>query len=279
MYNYTTSGGRAGDGKDARWGLKMGTTAYDPELAHHFEDRRLNKYLFTTENEYDSSTANYKKFPHPRFFHSGERQELVKAIMENVEWARYLPGGMFEGSTPAYTAYPKVKLTDDAREETTCLLNTVAFGYPTEVTGSRRNTETVGGMKFLRSAEGPIHEVKHAGERLDVEIPTFKDIIRGTDDGEKEDGSICDVHSPWAREPTMKSWHDLDLEDAWRSSQEAGKLRTIAPRRMKIYPFMVDQCTKIADGQSHKIRDAEGDGMCNGEDQFYAVHLQVVICI
>ena len=30
-----------------RWGLKMGMTPYDPELKHHFEDRRLNKVRFT----------------------------------------------------------------------------------------------------------------------------------------------------------------------------------------------------------------------------------------
>ena len=147
-------------------------------MKHCFEDRRLNSHLFTTAQEYDNSSQNYKKFPHPRYFHSGERQELVKAIMENVEWARYLPTSPFgEGSEKLNLVYPNVRLVPQAEEDTTCLVNTVAFGYPTEMTGSLRNQQMLGAMSFLRSKDSPLYGAAHADDPnkpWNEELPSIK---------------------------------------------------------------------------------------------------------
>ena len=278
MYNYTTRSAQpdSGDSDATRWGLKMGMSAYDPDLKHHFEDRRLNEYLFTASAEYDDSPANKRKCPHPRFFHSGERQELVKAIMENVEWARYLPTKMsFEGARPQLYAYPGVKLTPDDQTSTT-LMKTVAFGYPTEVTSSRRNQELVGAMKFLRDKESPMHDVRLAHDPSvegPAELPSLKAYVCGSNDGVR--ALDVSANHPWVTEPTIKSWHDLDMEDGQKrakaSPQAYRENRTAEPRRMKIYPFMVDQCERLADQESHKIRNAQGSGDCDGEDRYYAV--------
>ena len=47
-----------------------------------------------------------------------------------------LPYTISQAVTLEYTAYPNVKLTETATETTTCLMDTVAFGYPTVVTGT-----------------------------------------------------------------------------------------------------------------------------------------------
>ena len=130
LYDWATRCSKHGEEgeDDTKWGLKMGMSTFDMELKHNFEDRRLNTHLFTTKAEYDDgsffgSSDDAGKFPHPRFFNSGERQQIVKGIMENVEWARYLPTKLsgdderHAADKPTYTAYPGVQLTQEWTDE------------------------------------------------------------------------------------------------------------------------------------------------------------------
>ena len=86
------------------------------------------------------------------------------------------------------------------KDETT-LLETVGFGYPTEVTGSLRNVEKVAAMSFLRGPDGPAHEVLRDGDNLPAQdsILDFQGMITGTKDGRH------------------KGWHDLNEEDKTRA--------------------------------------------------------------
>ena len=70
------------------WGHVLGMLPYDSHLRSKFEDRRLNSRVCRRDRSVFKSD---KRFPHPRYFHSGERQILVKILMESVEWARYVP--------------------------------------------------------------------------------------------------------------------------------------------------------------------------------------------
>ena len=268
LYNFTTAGESAAQGQpvygaDAKtWGFAMGMVDYDPELTHRFEDRRLNHYLYTNKDSYDKSGDDYKKFPHPRHFHSGERQELVKAIMENVEWARYLPtektapDGSLEKN---HVVYPNVRLTPAAQEEI-CLMDTVAFGYPTEVTGSRRNQEMLGAMSFLRCNESPVYSVVHGDDTAKVwdgEVPSIKKIICGSAHAEEAE-QLEDRQGQHS-----KSWQDLDKEDQSRSEKPN---KDTARRRLTVYPFMVDQCERL--GSSAKARNKTDEDVGKARPQY-----------
>ena len=268
LYNFTTAGesaaqGQAVYGADATtWGFAMGMVDYDPDLTHRFEDRRLNHYLYTNKDSYDKSGDDYKKFPHPRHFHSGERQELVKAIMENVEWARYLPtektapDGSLEKN---HLVYPNVRLTPAAQEEI-CLMDTVAFGYPTEVTGSRRNQEMLGAMSFLRCNESPVYSVVHGDDTAKVwdgEVPSIKKIICGSAHAEEAE-QLEDRQGQHS-----KSWQDLDTEDQRRAKKSN---EDTARRRLTVYPFMVDQCERL--GSSAKARNKIDEDVGKARPQY-----------
>ena len=63
---------------------------WDSQLKDKFEDRRLNSTLFRRDRAVfisEKSIFNTHpepaalRFPHPRYFHSGERQVLVRFIM------------------------------------------------------------------------------------------------------------------------------------------------------------------------------------------------------
>eukprot|EP01043_Picozoa_sp_COSAG02_P024441 COSAG02_NODE_1335_length_13197_cov_5.830279_2_plen_1599_part_00 len=268
MYNFTTSGEAPDKRAGSTWGFSMGMVDYDPDVKHCFEDRRLNHHLYTTSEAYDDSSGNSKKFPHPRYFHSGERQELVRAIMENVEWARYLPtapNSSGDGSSEMKNlVYPNVRLTPHAKEETTCLMKTVAFGYPTEVTGSRRNQQMLGAMSFLRTPHSPAHSVAHADDPTKPwvgEVPSIKKIICGSGTAEEAEQlealpgqQIC-------------SWAELDAEDKLQEDRDEKPVR----RRLMVYPFMVDQCARLADQRNAKVRNIKDDDIRAVQDQQYAL--------
>ena len=155
-------------------------------------------------------------------------------------------------------------------QDETTLLETVGFGYPTEVTGSLRNVEKVAAMSFLRGPDGPAHEVLRDGDNLPARdsILDFQGMITGTKDGRH------------------RGWHDLNEEDkTTRAAQglvrdrsnprKATDGKRPEPRRLRIYPFMVDQCERIGDTVTDKKRNLLTDGpdaeQNLDDEQFYAL--------
>jgi hypothetical protein len=194
----TQPGEAAGD--LPKWGHVLGMASFDSAMKQRFEDRRLNSKLFRPDR---SEVADDKKrFPHPRYFHSGERQILVRTVMESVEWARYVPQTVSaEQSSLRYKTYDSVQLASKdgtpagskqlkgealavqewRSRNTFTLCDSVAFGQPTNVGSIPVSQKPLESPLWttLRDSATPLHGFMPSHGEMDNQskVPCFTDTI------------------------------------------------------------------------------------------------------
>lgn len=177
-------------GRDGRWGHVLGMSQFDSHLKDKFEDRRLNWRRFRRDRTVFKSD---KRFPHPRYFNSGERQVLVKILMESVEWARYVPHRRLRSGrdneideTLSYSVYSNVQIAETdgipaakvesaqlQGQKTFALCDSVGFGAPTKAGSSslsRRPLESPLWTTLRDSQLTPLHNMLPAHQEEDEDV-------------------------------------------------------------------------------------------------------------
>ena len=272
VLGFSTRPDESGDGNTGIWGHVLGMLPYDSHLRSKFEDRRLNSRTCRRDRcVFDTD----RRFPHPRYFHSGERQVLVRILMESVEWARYVPhqrrrrnsrrnsasvdDAISEGNeTLSYSVYnvqiaekdgiPAAK-TPHAQQDALqgdnhvfALCDSVGFGPPVKVGASslsRRPLESPLWTTLRDSENTPLHDV----------LPAHQD-----------DNEITTATSGLPSFTTT-------IVDQWRN-------KTRERNELLMYPFRVQEVQKV-DLTQRRDRKEDSDAEVSAAGPAYRKGLQI----